>query len=178
MFKPKLIHFTAAVWAGLLILVALTLYAWGSGTISTHVSAEGGGTPGQEGILIDIALELLFVGLFAVVVGLIGRWLYSAALYPLPDGANPVQRVMLPGEDEARFVDAELKAQLLQLKADREAGKEVSGEQAYLIGHLAEASAKRGHARLMGDAIFTSTVVFASILAFAPMAKSMLRSFF
>ena len=138
--------------------------------------AQNMGQMSEGVILLFLTIEMLFVLLVSVALGLLGRFLYSLAVYP--HEKNRVQQIMLPGEDEGRLVEDALRKELALREQRREKGEEVSQEQSYLISHLADASARRGHARLIGDAVFSSAVILATIIAFAPMAKGLLRSFF
>lgn len=124
--------------------------------------------------LAGIVLEMLFVVFVSVILAVLARCLYSLVMYP--SERNPLQRLALPGEDEGRRVNEALRYELILLRTRHNAGQDIEVAQAYLVSHLAEASARRGQARLLADGISYAAIVFASVLAFAPMAKALLGS--
>ena len=136
----------------------------------------------------DLITEIGLVVAVSVLIGVLGRILYRAMVFPYSWG-NPIQRLLLPGADEDRDMNEAL-ARLLERfqpppPVDVGLGQPptltsspLNVEEMKLLGDLAQASAARGRARIMADAIFAAAIIVPSIFAFAPMAKAMLASIF
>ena len=181
MDKGKLRKFVVESYKGIVIGVSLGAAVLIGQTMWGLLT--GGEDSGKASAIDSLTAEMIFVVGFSVILAVAARCLYSLFMYP--HRWNPFQRINLPGEDEGRDVNAALTEELSRLANRRKYEAEnpdmdhppITDAEAHLVSQLALASAKRGHARLIADGIGFAAIVFANILAFAPMAKSLMRSF-
>ena len=75
----------------------------------------------EGSILTSLTIEMLFVLLVSVALGLLGRFLYSLAVFP--HEKNKIQQIMLPGEDEGPTGRSTLREELEARDQARKEGK-------------------------------------------------------
>ena len=116
--------------------------------------------------------EIWFVSVATLVVWLLSEM--AIALVTTPHPRNPLQGFIRPDEDEARKVSKLLGSMLEDINAEH--ALQAGGLE--LFGQLANATAQRNRARIVAGAIRFGAIYLSMFIAFAPMAKGMLRQFF
>lgn len=115
--------------------------------------------------------ELWFVTVAALAAWLVVQIVKGAI--STPHRMNPLQGLIRPDEDEARMVSETLR---IVLEGNKYHGLP-EGEK-YAVATLANAVAQRSRARIIAGAIEFAAIFASMFIAFAPMAKGMLRAFF